>query len=314
VSWRSGRWTAEHPLPIGVSSRAAVGDLVRAGGIVAVGATVAGATRIGGARRVGLSPSDFERALRVPVGGDVSAKAVLARVGRRFARTIKAPYEGRVLHATVDGDLYLAPIVDRWVVRATLDGTVVRSDDSVVEIEGDAWCLQGAAAYGPDAIGQLMVGVDGPNGEIAPTRVDARLARKIILAGARVSAEVITRAHACDVAGLIAGGAPPAGLRVVYGDTITATSWSTKEDRPTVLCLGGFGALPLPGDVYARFTELGSARAAIHTASARLFVFAGGPAAAPGADAPPTENVADEPPPADESADELVDSTVADER
>jgi len=88
-----------------------------------------------------------------------------------------------------------------------------------------------------------------------------------------VSAEVITRAHACGVAGLVAGGVPPAGLRVVYGDTVTAAGSPSRDDRPTVLCLVGFGSVALPRAVFEPFAALGGTRAAIHTASARLFVF-----------------------------------------
>jgi len=273
VTWRKERWSADHPLPIGVTNRAQVGDLVRAGDIVAAGATLAAALRVPGARRLGLSPADFERELRVRVGSDVVAKTVLARVGRRFARSVTAPIDGRLLHVTVDGDVYIAPIVDRWTVRATLDGVVARSDDAVVEVEGEAWCLQGAAAFGPDAIGEITLGVDGPDVDLAPSRIDVRLAGRIIVGGARVSAEVITRAHACGVAGLVAGGVPPAGLRVVYGDTVTAAGSPSRDDRPTVLCLMGFGSAALPRAVFEPFAALGGARAAIHTASARLFVF-----------------------------------------
>ncbi len=273
MTWRRERWSADHSLPIGVSKRAQVGELVRAGDIIAAGATLAGALRVPGARRLGLSPTDFDRELRVRVGSDVVAKTVLARVGRRFARSVTAPIDGRLLHVTVDGDVYIAPIVDRWTVRATLDGVVARSDDAVVEIEGEAWCLQGAAAFGPDAIGEITVGVDGPEADLAPTRIDVRLAGRIIVGGARVSAEVITRAHACGVAGLVAGAVPPAGLRVVYGDTVTAAGSPSRDDRPTVLCLMGFGSAVLPRAVFEPFATLGGARAAIHTASARLFVF-----------------------------------------
>jgi len=273
VTWRKERWSADHPLPIGVTNRAQVGDLVRAGDIVAAGATLAAALRVPGARRLGLSPADFERELRVRVGSDVVAKTVLARVGRRFARSVTAPIDGRLLHVTVDGDVYIAPIVDRWTVRATLDGVVARSDDAVVEVEGEAWCLQGAAAFGPDAIGEITLGVDGPDVDLAPSRIDVRLAGRIIVGGARVSAEVITRAHACGVAGLVAGGVPPAGLRVVYGDAVTAAGSPSRDDRPTVLCLMGFGSAALPRAVFEPFAALGGARAAIHTASARLFVF-----------------------------------------
>ena len=273
MTWRKERWSADHPLPIGVTNRAQVGDLVRAGDIVAAGATLAAALRVPGARRLGLSPADFERELRVRVGSDVVAKTVLARVGRRFARSVTAPIDGRLLHVTVDGDVYIAPIVDRWTVRATLDGVVARSDDAVVEVEGEAWCLQGAAAFGPDAIGEITLGVDGPDVDLAPSRIDVRLAGRIIVGGARVSAEVITRAHACGVAGLVAGGVPPAGLRVVYGDAVTAAGSPSRDDRPTVLCLMGFGSAALPRAVFEPFAALGGARAAIHTASARLFVF-----------------------------------------
>ena len=273
MTWRRERWSADHPLPIGVTKRAQVGELVRAGDIIASGATLAGALRVPGARRLGLSPSDFERELRVRVGSDVVTKAVLARVGRRFARSVTAPIDGRLLHVTVDGDLYIAPIVDRWTVRSTLDGVVARSDDAVVEIEGEAWCLHAAAAFGPDAIGELTLGVDGPNADLAPSRIDVRLSGRIIVGGARVSAEVITRAHACGVAGLVAGGVPPAGLRVVYGDTVTASGAPSRGDRPTVLCLMGFGSAVLPRAIYEPFAALAGSRASIHTASARLFVF-----------------------------------------
>src|SRR5207247_4585969 len=132
---------------------------------------------------------------------DVVAGTVLARVGRRFARSVTAPIDGRLLHVTVDGDLYIAPIVDRWTVRATLDGVVSRSDDAIVEIEGDAWCFQGAAAYGRDAIGELTLGVDGPNADLAAARIDVRLCGRIIVGGAGVSAEVITPGAACGAGG-----------------------------------------------------------------------------------------------------------------
>jgi len=273
MTWRRENWTAEHPLPIGVTKRAQVGEPVRAGDIIAAGVTVSSALRVGGARRLGLSPQDLRRELRVSVGTDVVAGTILARTGRRFARSVTAPVDGRLLHVTVDGDLYVAPIVDRWTVRATLDGVVARSDDAMVTIEGEAWGLQGAAAYGPDAIGEVTLVVDGPEAEVAPARIDVRLGGRIIFGGARVSAEVMTRAHACGIAGLVAGGAPPAGLRVVYGDTVTAFGLPTREDRPTVLCLVGFDAVPLPQSIYGPLAAMAGARAAIHTASARLFVF-----------------------------------------
>jgi hypothetical protein len=274
VSWRYARWTAEHPLPIGVSERLDEGARVNAGDVLGSGAVVGTAILVKGARRAGLTAADFARELRVAIGSDVARGAMLARTRRRFATTLTAPIDGRLVHVTAEGDLYLAPVVGRWVVRSTLDGEVTRSDDAGVSVEGAAWCLTGLAAYGPDAVGELTLGVESPTAELAPGRVDVRLGGRILVGGARIAAEAITRGHACAVSGMVAGAVPAAGLRVVYGETIGARGSATRSDSPTVLCLAGFGNVPIPREVFAPLAALAGSRAAIHTASARLFVFA----------------------------------------
>ena len=54
---------------------------------------------------------------------------------------------------------------------------------------------------------------------------------------------------------------------------MTASGSPSRDDRPTVLCLMGFGSATLPPAVYKPFAAFAGARAAIHTATARLFVF-----------------------------------------
>lgn len=274
MPWRYALWSADHPLPLGAGERVAVGQEVHAGDVIAAGTTYGTPVLVKGARRLGVAPDDLERVMRVPLGAEVERRAVIARTGRRFARAVSSPIAGRVIHRRADGDLYLAPVVGRWVVRSTLDGEVSRSDDACVTVEGTAWALQGVAAYGPDAIGEIALAVDSPAGELQPARIDVRLRDRILIAGARATAEAITRAHACGVAALVAGAAPAAGLRVVYGDAATASGATTGPDAPTVLCLIGFGAAPLPREVFMPLIALAGSRAAVHTASARLFVFA----------------------------------------
>ena len=278
MAWRHGLWSVEHRLPIGATSRPAVGQAVRAGDTIATGTLLGSPVRVEGAGRVGVEPMDVDRVTRVPVGAMVDRGTVLARTGRRFARAVTSPLDGRLVHRTSEGDFYVAPVTGTWTVRATIDGSVTRSDDACVAVEGAAWCLRGIAAYGPDAIGELALGVDAPVDELAPSRIDVRLRDRILVGGARIAAEAITRAHACGVAGLVAGAAPAGGLRVVYGEDVTAYGGATMDDRPTVLCLLGFGTGPLPREVYVPLVALSGQRAAIHVASARLFVFA--PAAA----------------------------------
>ncbi|HLZ48764.1 MAG TPA: hypothetical protein VKR80_08970 [Candidatus Limnocylindria bacterium] len=274
MGWHYGRHVVEHPLPIGASSRPAVGYSVRAGDPLATGTLLGSPVRVEGGRKLGVEPEDVERVARVPVGTEVARGTVLARTGRRFARAVTAPIDGRLVHRSYEGDFYVAPIAGIWTVRSAMDGTVTRSDDAAVSVEGSAWSLGGVAAYGPDAFGELTLGVDAPTDELQPGRVDVRMHDSILVGGARIAAEAITRAHACEVAGLVAGAAPAGGLRVVYGDEVTASGGPTLEDRPTVLCLLGFGIGPLPTEIYLPFVAFGGHRAAIHVASARLFVFA----------------------------------------
>ena len=274
MPWRYSRWSADHPLPIGASERAALGQEVHAGDVLAAGTRYGAPVRVAGARRLGIPPDDLARVMRVPVGREVERRTVIARTGRRFARAVSSPIAGRLIHQRADGDLYVAPIVGRWVVRSTLDGEVSRSDDGCVTVQGSAWALQGVAGYGPNAIGDIALAVDAPGAELNPSRIDVRLRDRILIGGARATAESITRAHACGVAAVVAGAAPAGGLRVVYGDEATASGAITGPEAPTVLCLIGFGTAPLPAEVFTPLVALAGVRAAVHTASARLFVFA----------------------------------------
>jgi hypothetical protein len=85
---------------------------------------------------------------------------------------------------------------------------------------------------------------------------------------------------------VVAGAVPASGLRVLFGDDTGARSRAVRGDAPTVLCLLGFGNAPLPGQLFEPLAELAGTRAAIHTASARLFVFASRDAIKPAAQAP----------------------------
>lgn len=274
MSWRYGEWRAVHALPIGVLTRAGEGSEVRAGDIIAHGTTYGTPQRVAAARRLGIAAADLPRVMRMSSGAEVERGTIIARTGRRFARAVSAPIDGRIAHVRADGDLEIAPVVDRWTVRSTLDGRVTRSDEGTIVVEGAAWGLQAVAAYGPDATGDLALAVDGAGDELQPTRVDVRLRGRIIVGGARGAAEAITRAHACGVGAVVAGAVPAGGLRVVFGEDVSARGRSTRADAPTVLCLLGFGAAPLPAAIFGPLAAFAGARAAVHTASARLFVFA----------------------------------------
>ena len=274
MSWRYGPYRARHALPLGVEERAAVGQRGRAGDLLAEGMTYGPPVRVQAARRLGVTRADLDRVLRVAPGTVVERGTLLARTGQRFARVVSSPIAGRVLHIRADGDIEIAPITGPWIVRSTLDGVVTSADDSEVTVEGNAWGLQGIAAYGPDAVGELALAVERPSEEMRASRIDVRQRERILVGGARASAECIARAHACGAAAVVAGAVPAGGLRVVFGAGVSAHGSPSRDDLPTVLCLLGFGSAPLPQQLFAPLAAVAGTRSAIHTASARLFVFA----------------------------------------
>ncbi len=175
MSLRHGTWVVEHPLPLGLGERAVVGQSVALGATLGAGTVVRGAVRVSCARRLGIQPADLGRVLRVEVGALITKGSVLARIGRRFPRAVTAPFDGRLVHVSAVGDLWLAPVVERWLVRSTMAGQVVRATDAAVTVEGSAWSVRAMAAYGPDAIGTLAMGVAGPAEELSPHGLDVRL-------------------------------------------------------------------------------------------------------------------------------------------
>lgn len=292
MAWRFGIWTVEHDLPFGAVDRSEIGRRVVAGDIIASGSILGAATIVRGARHLRLPAETLGTLQRVAVGAPVARGTLLAGTPGRFSRAARAPFDGRLIHVTAEGDFVVAPALGEWLVRATLDGHVVRSDSSVVTVEGSAWCLTGLAGYGPDAVGELALAVDASMDALSPSRIDVRLRGKILVGGARMAAEAITRAHACGAAGVVAGAAPAGGLRVVYGDDVTAEGLPSRDDRPTVLCLIGFGMAALPDAVFRPLVAFAGSRASVHTASARLFVFAPEDAATAGE--PPAIALADD--------------------
>jgi len=274
MTWRYGTWTVEHALPVGAAGLAPEGTSVRSGDVIASGGVIARVHLVRGARHLGVDAADLDRVMRVRPGAEVRKGTVLARTGRRFARSVTSPIDGRLVHITADGDMCVASVPAEWRVRSVVDGVVTRSDAAAVTVDGDCWGLSGLAAYGPDAIGDLALAVDAPDEALSPSRIDVQLSGRILVGGARAAAEAITRAHACGVSGVVAGAAPAGGLRVVYGDGVGARGAPTGEDRPTVLCLAGFGSAPLPREVFDPLVALAGHRAAIHTGSATLFVMA----------------------------------------
>lgn len=275
MRWSFGSWLAALPLPFGAHFLVAAGATVSAGDVVARGSVYRATRRVGAARVLGCHAEAVPALLRAQVGDAVQRGAVVARTGRRFPRAIVAAQDGRLVHVGADGDLHVGTVRREWEVVSPLDGVVRRADAHAVIVEGEAWCLEGLAGFGPDRVGTLALAVERADEELAPARLDVSVAGAILVGGRRASGEALTRAHAVGARGVVAAAASFRGLRAVYADGASAFGFPTMEDVPTLLVLAGFGLAPFPEPLLARLAALAGARAGIDVRAARLYV--GGP-------------------------------------
>lgn len=268
------------PLPFGTTWLAPDGASVRPGEVVARGVHFRATRRVRAAGALGVRAEEVRPLLRVGVGEAVSAGGIVARSRGRFARAVTARDDCRLIHVGADGDLHFGLVGGTWEVRSPIAGEVARRGDSLA-VRGEAWILQGLAGFGPDGFGTILVAVDAAAEDLPARVLDTRAAGRIVIGGARASGEVLTRAHAVGASGVVAASVSFRALRAIYGDDVGAFGHATREDFPTALVLGAFGAAPFPPVLFDAIRALEGAPAAIDTAGARLYVTAPSDASLP---------------------------------
>lgn len=112
----------------------------------------------------------------------------------------------RVLSLTPDGRAQLAIGRAPEVVASPVAGTVVEVGAGHIAVEAYGLVLRGRVGWGRPVVGRLVVAVSGPEAELRSPAIDIGMAGSILLAGARIDIEALTRARAIGVAGIIAGG------------------------------------------------------------------------------------------------------------
>jgi hypothetical protein len=106
--------------------------------------------------------------------------------------------------------------------------------------------LCGAFAVGDPAHGPLVIVVDGPDAEVPASRVDIRGAGAILVVGARVDVETITRARATGVGGMIVGGMTGKDLRDMAASLARQEAALHSSPPFALLALDGYGKRPIP--------------------------------------------------------------------
>jgi len=187
-------------------------------------------------------------------GGELAPGALVdpadlidSTAGRRRARLSD---RATVLFRGAQGRLRLAVGKAADHALSVVDGVVESVDGRGIAIRAEGDTLPGAIRWGRSVRGRLMLGVSAPDGDLRPSAIDVAAAGSIVVAGARVDLEAITRARALGVRGIICGGLMGKVLRQLEASDARQRASLHPPPPFAVLALDGYGLRPIPGPAW----------------------------------------------------------------
>lgn len=196
-----------------------------------------------------------------------------APIGRPHA---KSGDIARLLAVGLDGIARVALGRGPQLVGSPVDGVVEEVGPGHLGIRADGIGLVGRIGWGQPVQGRLMMGVSGPDMELRASAIDIAAAGSILVAGARLDIEALTRARAIGVAGIICGGLVGRELRQLDESDQRQRAALHATIPFAVIALDGYGRRIVPTLAW----ELLSAAAGRPTGllpDARLAVIGGDP-------------------------------------
>ena len=131
-------------------------------------------------------------------------------------------------------------------VASPVDGVVVAVGADGLLIRASGLGLTGPAGWGQPVVGRAVMGVTGPDEELRASAIDISAAGAVLVAGARLDIEAVTRARAIGVAGILCGGAVGRELRQLEESDERQRASLHATTPFAILALDGFGRRPMP--------------------------------------------------------------------
>jgi len=228
----------ERLLPVRGLVQARLGQRVSATDVVAEARWAREHALVDVARKLGVSSAAADRLIRLKIGDDAPANALIAASGGLFPREARVPREGRVL--AVGGGQVLFEVGEVNVqLRAGLPGVVTQIvPDRGVQIQTAGALIQGVWGNGRIEMGLMINLMDSPEMVLETGRLDVSLRGSALLAGHCPNAETLQAAAELPVRGLILSSMHPAAIATAL------------QMRYPILVTDGFGRLPMNAAAY----------------------------------------------------------------
>ncbi len=191
---------------------------------------------------------DMSDLLRTEPGSELDPESLgvprgVAAVGRPQVR-----HGDRVYLLYVEPERALHAVVARapQPVASPVDGLVATVGADGLLIRATGLGLRGPVGWGQPVVGRVVLGVTGPDEELRASAIDISAAGAVLVAGARLDIEAVTRARAIGVAGILCGGAVGRELRQLEESDERQRAALHSAVPFGLLALDGYGRRPMP--------------------------------------------------------------------
>ena len=228
----------ERLLPVRGLVSARLGQRVSATDVVAEAHWAREHVLVDVARKLGIAAAAADRLIRLKVGDEAPANALIAASRGMFPREVRAPREGRVM--AVGAGQVLFEVGDVNVqLRAGIPGLVMQIvPERGVQIQTVGALIQGVWGNGRIEMGLMINMMDAPETVLEAGRIDVSLRGSVILGGHCPDAETLQAAAELPVRGLILSSIQPAAVSTAL------------QMRYPIMVTDGFGRLPMNAAAY----------------------------------------------------------------
>jgi len=182
--------------------------------------------------------------------GDVLDNVPAPQSGRLGRKTTEGSHRTRVCEHGRDGLTRLAAGSGNAMVVAPAAGIVEAVTPGRVDLRAAGLAVDAQVGWGRSSTGRIVIAVDGPDAEIQTSRIDVDAAGAILVVGARMDIDAVSRARAIGVAAVISGGVASRDLRRLTSSEARQQSALHAAAPFCMLAFGGYGRAPIPGYVW----------------------------------------------------------------
>lgn len=259
----------ERRLPIKGEVFVKKGDFVKHDDIIAAAEIPGILYTVKAASILGIPSNEITKAALLPIGTDIKKGDIIAKHKAFFGlikSECKSPYSGTLeMISEVTGNMGIRLTSTKIQLNAYIDGIVAEelNGDGIV-IESFGSLIQGIFGIGGEKHGIMKVLAKSPHDIISHEEINSSHRGAILVVGASISIELIRKANALGVVGIVAGAMPDQNIQKYLGYDIGVTITGEESVNTSILLTEGFGSIPISSRTFELLQALDGKPASIN--------------------------------------------------